>query len=78
MRQDFDSDVPAHEQARRLAGAKQPGRKHQKRAGTRCVERRRRAAQAEKAKKMALKKKRRAAVKMFWAGKLDVHPGDAP
>lgn len=51
MRQEFDQSVPYVEQRLRVASAKEPGRKHQKRPGSRAIERRK----ASHKRAMALK-----------------------
>lgn len=74
MHQDFDRSVPLVEQRLRVANAKQPGRKHQKRQGSRFKERQR-ASAMRNAKLMAVYASRfKALVAAYWRGELEIYP----
>lgn len=75
MKQDFDSSVPVHEQLLRVAKAKEPGRKHQKRPGVKAIERRKLAAKRHAALVAAKRRKFKDLVAAYWRGERDTHPG---
>jgi hypothetical protein len=74
MRQTFDSSVPLMEQRLRVANAKEPGRKHQKRKGAKALE----AAKARARRRVKLNsarhRKYKEAVRAYWLGQSDSHP----
>lgn len=77
MRQDFDRSVPEMEQRLRVANAKQPGRKHQKRPGARANEARRASAKRAAALASAKFRKFKARVAAYWRGESDTYPEQA-
>ena len=74
MRLDFPVDMPLHEQLMRVASAKQPGRKHNKRPGVRAKDRQ--AAQVKKARvqRQKLDKRKSDSIRAYWAGESEENP----
>lgn len=74
MRLEFNAGTPLLEQRLRVADAKQPGRKHQKRKGAKAKEK----ARATTKRRLALKAKKaaklKAAVAAYWRGERDTFP----
>lgn len=74
MRLEFDQNVSVSEQLLRVAGYKEPGRKHQKRPGIRALERRKAAKIKRQKMHNVAHKKFKAKVAAYWNGELDCYP----
>lgn len=74
MKQDFDRSVPLIEQRMRVAAAKEPGRKHQKRPGVKAIERRKLAAKRHAKMVADNLAKFKAAVSAYWRGERETYP----
>jgi len=74
MRIDFPAGMSLADQLMRVAAAKQPGRKHQKRPSVRAKNRQ--AAQAKKARvqRQKLDKRKSDSIRSYWAGKSEENP----
>ena len=74
MRQTFKAGIELKEQRDRVADAKQPGRKHQKRKGPTRLTEVHNAAKKTVVMRMGKVKKRSQQVAAFWRGELDEFP----
>lgn len=75
MKQDFDRSVPLIEQRMRVAAAKEPGRKHQKRPGVKAIERRKLASRRHAALVAMKRRKFKELVAAYWRGDRETYPG---
>lgn len=74
MRLEFNAGTPLLEQRLRVADAKQPGRKHQKRKGEKAKEKERATAKRRAALKAKKASRLKAAVAAYWRGGRDTFP----
>lgn len=74
MRLEFNLGTPLLEQRMRVAGSKQPGRKHQKRKGAKSKEKDKATNKRRISLKAKMASKLKAAVAAYWRGELDTFP----
>lgn len=74
MRQDFASDVPRKEQLKRVAKAKQTGRKHNHTPSSRVLEKRKAGAKAWRTTQDSKFREMKDKVAAYWRGEIDTHP----
>ena len=74
MRLEFNAGTPLHEQRIRVADAKQPGRKHQKRKGSKAKEKQRATAKRRTVLKAKKARKFKSDVAAYWRGELETFP----